>query len=98
MNTTIVRINKLSAERARLYGLSLNGRSGDPALRQRIGEMSRELERLWEQRRQERAGRREGIDLLIEREYQRLYGTDFEEAVAPLLVAATEDEPAVVAA
>ena len=98
MTTTIVRINKISAERAQLYGLTSNGRSGDPALLQRVGEIGRELELLWEQRRQERAGHREGIDLLIEREYQRLYGNGFEEAVAPLLVSATEDEPAVVAA
>ena len=98
MTTTIVSINKLSAERTKLYGLTSNGRSKDPAMRQRIGEMGRELELLWEQRRQERAGRREGIDLLIEHEYAALYGTGFEEAAVPLLVAATEDEPAVVAA
>lgn len=98
MTATIVRINKLSAERTKLYGLTSNGHSGDPAMLQRIGEMGRELEQLWDQRRQERAGRRDGIDLLIEHEYQRLYGTGFEEVAVPLLVAATEDEPAVLAA
>ena len=98
MTTTIVRINELSAERTKLYGLTSNGHSGDPAMLHRIGDMSRELEQLWEQRRQERAGRRDGIDLLIEHEYERPYGTGFEEVAVPLMVAVTEDEPALVAA
>lgn len=95
---TMNRINQLSDERAKLYRAALNGRSGDPAIRQRILEMSRELDALWEQRRQERAGHREGIDLLIDRVYEQLYGARYDEAVAPIRVGSAEDETTTIAA
>ncbi len=98
MTTTMNRINQLSAERSKLYSLALNGRRGDPNVRQRIAETSRELEALWEQRRQERAGRREGIDLIVDRAYERLYGRGYDEAVAPLRPGSPEDEAATLAA
>jgi hypothetical protein len=96
--TTIDRINQLSAERSKLYRMARNGHLGNPDLRRRTDEITRELEILWERRRQERAGRREGIDLLVARAYERLYGSDFDDPVAPLRVGSTEDEAATLAA
>ncbi len=96
--TTMERINEFSAQRSKLYRLALNGHLGDPNVRQRIDKLTRELEALWERRRQERAGRREGIDLLVDRVYEGLYGSDSDDAVAPPLVSATEDDAFTVAA
>ncbi len=96
--TTIDRLNQLSAERSKLYRLASNGHRGDPDIRRRTDEITHELEILWERRRQERAGRLEGIDLLVARAYERLYGSDFDGAVAPLRVGSTEDEAATLAA
>ena len=89
--TTIDRINQLSTERTRLYSQVANGRRGDTALLQRIHEIDAELKDLWERRRQERAGRPEGIDLLVERSYERAYGRGFDDAVAPVAVAEAAD-------
>lgn len=100
MATTIQRINELSAERGRLYRLAGDGRRGDVAVLRRIKELSQEIGRLWEQRRVERAGRIEGIDLLVDRSYQEAYGRGYEEAVFPTPVAEPEDarQPARLAA
>lgn len=96
--TTIDRINQLSAERTRLYRLASSDHLGDQDIRRRIAEVTGELERLWNRRRQERAGRLEGIDLVVERAYQRVYGDDFDNAVAPPRVGRAEDEALTVAA
>jgi hypothetical protein len=89
--TTIDRINQLSAERTRLYSRAGNGRRGDTALLQLIHDIDAELKDLWERRRQERAGRPEGIDLLVERSYEQAYGRSFDDAVAPVPVAGPAD-------
>ena len=96
--TTMGRINQLAEERSRLYRQASNGRRADPTLRQRLLEINRELDALWDQRRQERTGRREGIDLLVDQEYERLYGHDYEDAIKPLHVDDAEEETAVLAA
>ena len=96
--TRMKRINRLSSERASLYRMALNGHSGDPDVRRRIDDVTRELDALWDERRRERAGRVEGIDLLVERSYAQLYGSNYADAVAPIPVAATEDEAATIAA
>lgn len=99
MATTIMdRINQLSAERSTLYRLAANGHRADPNVRLRVAQVSRELDALWERRRQERAGRREGIDLLVDRAYERLYGPGFADAVAPPHVSEGEDEALTLAA
>ncbi len=95
--TTEDRINQLSAERAKLYRLASNGHRGDEEVHLRIREMSGQIESLWEQRRQERAGTKEGIDLIVQRSYERTYGRGFEDAVAPPRVS-EEEEAAVRAA
>ena len=89
--TTEERINKLAAERSQLYSVAANGRRGKSSIMQRIHEISSEIEALWEQRRQERAGLREGIDRLVDGVYERTYGRDFEDAIAPPPVAEAED-------
>lgn len=78
------RINRLSAERTELYRRAGNGRLSGSALRRRIDELDGELEALWEQRRRERAGRLEGIDLLLHRAYESLYGKDFDMIPIPV--------------
>ncbi len=95
---TLNRINRLSAERSMLYRLASNGHRGDVKVRQHIAELNRELDSLWETRRQERAGILEGVDLLVHRSYERVYGSDFDEAVAPLRSAPSQDEAATIAA
>lgn len=86
MKTTMDLINKLSAERAELYRLAGNGRRSDTDIRQRIQDISTELDKLWEKRRRELVGHREGIDGFIDRIYERLYGRDFDNVVAPVRV------------
>lgn len=98
MTTTMERINQLSQERSLLIRQLSNGRRGDPALTERLHEVERELARLWEVRRRERAGRREGIDLVVEQAYRRIYGEDYEEAFGPVPVSTPEDEKALAAA
>ena len=73
---TIERINELAAERARLFGTASNGGRGDVAVLTKIAVIDGELERLWDLRRTERAGRAEGIDRLIDSNYERLYGPE----------------------
>lgn len=91
-------INEVTAERARLYGLA--GRAAAHARnRVRIAEISQELNKLWDDRRRERAGRLDGIDQLVDQEYRRIYGTTYEEVVRPPAVAEAEDGvPGLVAA
>ncbi|MEX0786311.1 MAG: hypothetical protein WD939_06720, partial [Dehalococcoidia bacterium] len=96
--TTIERINELTEERARLYRAATNGRRGDADVLQRIHEISQALDELWEQRRRERVGRLEGIDLLVEKAYERAYGPRYEESVRPSPVAEPEVERMLAAA
>ena len=96
--TTIDRINQLSSERTTLYARASNGRRGDRTILGRIHEIDAELQSLWEQRRQEKAHRRDGIDLLVDRAYAKVYGRDFENAVSPLPVAEPSDERVAAAA
>jgi hypothetical protein len=100
MTTTIDRINELSAERARLFRQAVNGRRGDADVLRRVKEVSEEIDRLEELRRAELAGRRQGIDLLVDSVYQHAYGRDYEETVFPTPVAEPEAgrEPARLAA
>ncbi|MCH8025631.1 MAG: hypothetical protein IH866_02445 [Chloroflexi bacterium] len=87
---TMERINGLSAKRAELYRTALNGGGAD--VRRRIKDVTAELDELWDQRRLERVGRLEDIDLLVERSYARVYGSNFQDAVAPPRVSEAEDE------
>ncbi|MDP3769307.1 MAG: DUF2630 family protein [Dehalococcoidia bacterium] len=91
MAATIDRINQLSTERSRLYREASNGRRGDPDVIARLRVLDAELQRLWDVRRQERAGRREGIDLLVDRAYADRYGRNYEEAVSPSTVGEAGD-------
>jgi hypothetical protein len=91
MATSVLeRISRLSEERSELYRSAGNGGLGGSALRQRVHEIADELDRLWEQRRRQRAGRLEGIDLLVQRAYERLYGRGFDTVPMPVR---SEDEP-----
>ena len=92
------RINQLSAERSELYRQRGNGRRRDANVLRRIHEVDREVNRLWDERRRERAGRLEGIDRLIDSVYQRVYGPDYDDAVSPLRVNDEEEMSAVIAA
>ena len=87
--TTIERIDQLSDERSRIYRVATASRLGDVALKQRVGEITAELDQLWDLRRRERIGRLDGIDLLVERSYAQIYGDDYRDVVAP---AAVEEE------
>jgi hypothetical protein len=97
VNATIDRINQLASERSRLYRQAGSARR-DTSVRERIAEITNELQTLWEARRHERAGRRDGIDLLVDLEYERIYGSGYEEVVRPSPVADEEHVVAVVAA
>src|SRR3989304_4454231 len=94
---TIERINQLTAERLALYGQASNGHRGDPEVRARIAGISAEPGHLRGQRPQGRAGRRDGIDLLVDHAYRAAYGARYEEAISPLPVA-EEKTPARLAA
>ena len=96
--TTIDRINQLSSERTTLYAQASNGRRGNKTILRRIHEIDAELRPLWERRRQEKAHRRDGIDLLVDRAYAKVYGRDFENAVSPLPVSEPSDERVAAAA
>lgn len=89
--TTKDSINMLASERSRLYGLACNGMRGKTDILQRIREISTEMEALWEQRRLDRVGVREGIDLLVEGVYERTYGRGYDDAVAPPAVAEADE-------
>lgn len=92
---TLERINQLSAERQHLYVEAGTGHTGRG---NRIGDLTRELDTLWELRRRERVGQADGIDLLVERSYAQLYGEDFAEVVSPPSVADGEDKDVSLAA
>ncbi len=94
-SVTMDRINQLSAERSRLYALAANGRGGECGWR--IREVTQELEVLWDRRREELAGHRDAIELLVDRAYERVYGADFEDVVAPARVDGPEEEVSVAA-
>lgn len=87
--TTKERIDQLSEERSRLYRFAPASRRRDTELKQRVAEITDELNQLWDLRRRERIGRLDGIDLLVERSYARIYGDDYRDVVAP---AAVEEE------
>lgn len=89
---TLERINSLASEREQLFRMAGNG-AATVTGRGRITDIGRELEGLWASRRNQMAGRRHGIDLLIEQEYERIYGSDFEDAVTPATVGEPEDGP-----
>ena len=93
---TMERINTLSAKRAELYRTALNG--GGAGVRQRIKDVTAELDELWDRRREERVGRLEGIDLLVDQSYAQLYGKSYQDAVAPPSVGEAEDEVAALVA
>ncbi|MCH8950224.1 MAG: hypothetical protein IIB87_07600 [Chloroflexi bacterium] len=88
---TMERINSLTAKRAEFYRTALNG-GGGAGVRQRIKSLTAELGELWDRRREERVGKLEGIDLLVERSYAQLYGSNYQDAVAPPSVSEAEDE------
>lgn len=87
---TMERINSLSAKRAELYGIALDGGGAD--VRRRIKNLTAELAGLWDRRRKERVGSLEGVDLLVERSYAQIYGERYQDAVAPPRVSEAEDE------
>lgn len=91
---TLERINELTSERAELFRKAGVGRAGDRTIMTRVHGIDSELEELWELRRRERSGVLEGIDLVIEREYERIYGKDFR----PVPVAEPDDHKKRVAA
>ena len=95
---TIDRINDLSGKRSRLYSAAGSGRATKSGVLQRIGALTSELDELWELRRAERAGRREGVDLLIERSYQQLYGRNVDDVISPPSVADAEHQKVPLAA
>ena len=94
MERTIDRINQLSVERGRLYREATNGHRGDPDVLSRVHALDDELQRLWDTRRQERAGRRDGIDLFVDKVYEEAYGRGYEDAVSPPTVAEAADQAA----
>ena len=98
MSDIAERMNQLSEERSELYRQRGNGSRGDVNVLRRIREVGRELDGLWDERRRERIGRLEGIDLLVDRAYARAYGEDYDDAVAPPRDAASEREAASLAA
>ena len=98
MTDIVKRMNQLAEERSELYRQRANGRRGDANVLRRIQEVGRELDGLWDERRRERIGRLEGIDLLVDRAYARAYGEEYDDAVAPPRVAASEDAVATLAA
>jgi hypothetical protein len=96
--TTIDRINQLSSERATLYAQASNGGRAAKAVLGRVHEIDAELASLWALRRQEKATRRDGIDLIVDRAYALVYGGDYENAVSPAPVSEPADERVAVAA
>ncbi len=95
--TTMERIDKLSSERSRLYRNTHTSRRSAPKLKQRIAKITGELDQLWDLRRRERIGRLDGIDLLVDRSYVKIYGDDYRDAVAPATVEHEQDAMALVA-
>jgi hypothetical protein len=89
---TMERINQLSAERAKLYRQASNGGRGRRDLMARAKEIGAEIDALWEQRRVDRIGQREGIDLVIDRVYEHTYGKGYEDAAAPAAVSEVDEE------
>ncbi len=83
VTTTIQRIDQLSQERSRLYGIALDSQRGDRELTRRVKEIAAELDQLWDMRRRERAGKLDGLDLLVDQAYASIYGEDYADAVAP---------------
>ncbi len=84
MATSVLdQINGLSKERSELYLRAGNHQLSGQDLRQRVGEIQGELDRLWDRRRRERAGRLEGVDLLVRQAYEQLYGKDFDTEPGP---------------
>ena len=88
---TLEQINQLTAERSQIFGLAGRGAVGAKN-RQRMAEISLELSELWDDRRRERAGRSDGIDQLIDHEYRRIYGTEYDKVVRPPAVEEAEDD------
>ncbi len=89
--TSLEHINQLTETRAELYKAQ-EGQRRDPGFRSLIAKIGSELDALWNRRRQERAGHREGIDLLVERSYERAYGQGFDDVVSPIAVESQVDD------
>ncbi len=96
-SVTMDRIDRLSAERMRLYQQVGGGRADTHSL-QRIRQVNDELAALWDERRRERAGRLEGVDLVVHRAYEQTYGRRYEDAISPPTVGEPGDEAAEIAA
>jgi hypothetical protein len=84
------RINQLSAERANLYRQVSNRGRGKSDIMVRIKQIGAEIDALWEQRRVDRIGKREGIDLVIDRVYEHTYGKGYEDVAVPAAVSDAE--------
>ena len=95
--TTIERIDKLSNERSRLYRIAKDSRRAKGTLKERVAQITGELDQLWDLRRRERIGRLDGIDLLVERSYAKIYGDDYRDVVAPPAVEEESRQIALVA-
>jgi hypothetical protein len=92
VTNTMERINQLSAERASLYRQVSNGGRGKGELMARIKQIGAEIDALWEQRRVDRIGKREGIDLVIDRVYEHTYGKGYEDVAVPAAVSEADEE------
>lgn len=91
------RINELASERSELFLQAANGSAGMGA-RMRIRQITGELDALWTSRRDEKRAQRDPIDLLVDREYERVYGNGYEEVVRPSAVADEDDSVPSIAA
>jgi len=95
--TTIERIDRLSNKRSQLYRSADSSRRAARDLKQRVANITAELEQLWEQRRLERIGHLDGIDLLVEESYVSTYGDNYRDAVSPTPVEEEQEATALVA-
>ena len=95
--TTIERIDHLSNERSQLYRSADSSRRAARGLKQRVANITAELDQLWERRRVERIGHLDGIDLLVEESYVSTYGDTYRDTVSPTPVEEEQEAMALVA-
>jgi hypothetical protein len=86
------KINSLTRERQELFRQASNG-GRTTATMARIHALDAEIEQLWDARRQERIGRLDGIDAVVDAAYRRTYGPKYEESFRPTPVAEPTNEP-----